>query len=200
MRTRLFAAISLALMLVMAAGCAKVPTETVDAVRTAMDAARSAEAGAYAKDAMAAADQAVAAMDEEMKAQEGKFVLLRSFGKTKELAAAAQVAADAAANAGREGKARTRDEATTAINDAKAAAESARAVLDTAVLGKGSAADIEAMKQDLMAVMTSLTEADAAFSAEDYLGAKAKAEAAMASAQGIEQAVAQAKEMAKGRH
>jgi hypothetical protein len=67
------------------------------------------------------------------------------------------------------------------------------------VVGKGSEVDIEVMKQDLMAVMTSLTEADAAFAAEDYLGAKAKADAAKASAEGIEQAIMQAKEMARGR-
>jgi hypothetical protein len=82
-------------------GCSKAPTEAVEAARTAMDAARTAEAGVYAKEAMAQADQAMAAMEEEMKAQEGKFALFRSYGKTKELAATAQAAGEAAANAGR---------------------------------------------------------------------------------------------------
>lgn len=199
MRTRLIAAFSLVLMLVLVASCAKAPQEQVESARASLQSARDAEAGTYASDAMANAEQQMAALDEEMKAQDGKFALFRSYGKSKELAAAAQAAADSAKNAAQEGKARARDEATMAINDAKATADSTQTLLNTAPIGKGSMTDIQAMKADMATIQMQLGEADSAFGAENYIEAKAKADAAKSTAQGIQQAIIQAREMARGR-
>jgi hypothetical protein len=200
MRTRLLAALSLVMMLVLVASCAKAPSDQVESARASMKAAQDAEAGTYAKDAMANAEQQMAALDEEMKAQQGKFALFRSYGKTKEMAAAAQAAADSAKNAAQEGKARARDEASMAINDAKAIADSTRTMLEHAPIGKGSMTDIQAMKQDMATIQMNLGEADSAFAAEQYNEAKAKADAARSSAQSIQQSIMQAKEMARGHH
>jgi len=200
MRTRLLAALSLVMMLVLVASCAKAPSDQVESARASMKAAQDAEAGTYAKDAMANAEQQMAALDEEMKAQQGKFALFRSYGKTKEMAAAAQAAADSAKNAAQEGKARARDEASMAINDAKAIADSTRTMLEHAPVGKGSMTDIQAMKQDMATIQMNLGEADSAFAAEQYNEAKAKADAARSSAQSIQQSIMQAKEMARGHH
>ena len=199
MRTRLIAAFSLVLMLVLVASCAKAPQEQAESARASLQAARDAEAGTYASGAMANAEQQMAALDEEMKAQEGKFALFRSYGKSKELAAAAQAAADSAKNAAQEGKARARDEATMAINDAKATADSTQTLLNSAPIGKGSMTDIQAMKADMATIQMQLGEADSAFGAENYIEAKAKADAAKSTAQGIQQAIIQAREMARGR-
>jgi hypothetical protein len=200
MRTRLLAALSLVMMLVLVASCAKPPQDQVESARASMKAAQDAEAGTYAKDAMANAEQQMAALDEEMKAQQGKFALFRSYGKTKEMAAATQAAADSAKNAAQEGKARARDEASMAINDAKAIADSTRTMLEHAPVGKGSMTDIQAMKQDMATIMMNLSEADSAFAAEQYNEAKAKADAARSSAQQIQQSITQAREMARGHH
>jgi hypothetical protein len=188
------------MMLVLVASCAKAPSDQVESARASMKAAQDAEAGTYAKDAMANAEQQMAALDEEMKAQQGKFALFRSYGKTKEMAAAAQAAADSAKNAAQEGKARARDEASMAINDAKAIADSTRTMLEHAPVGKGSMTDIQAMKQDMATIQMNLGEADSAFAAEQYNEAKAKADAARSSAQSIQQSIMQAKEMARGHH
>jgi len=200
MRTRLFIALSLVMMLVFVASCAKAPQDQVAAAQASLKSAQDAEAGTYAKDAMANAEQQMAALDEEMKAQQGKFALFRSYGKTKELAAAAQAAADSAKGAAQEGKARARDEATAAINDAKALADSTNTMLAHAPVGKGSMTDIQAMKQDMSTVMMNISEADSAFAAEQYNEAKAKADAAKSTAQGIQSSIMQAREMAKGHH
>ena len=200
MRTRLFAALSLVMMLILVASCAKAPQDQVESARASLKAAQDAEAGTYAKDAMANAEQQMAALDEEMKAQQGKFALFRSYGKTKEMAAAAQAAADSAKNAAQEGKARARDEASMAINDAKAIADSTQTMLDHAPVGKGSMTDIQAMKQDMATIKMNLSEADSAFAAEQYNEAKAKADAARSSAQSIQQSITQAREMARGHH
>jgi len=200
MRTRLLIALSLVMMMVLVASCAKAPQDQVESARASLKAAQDAEAGTYARDAMANAEQQMAALDEEMKAQQGKFALFRSYGKTKELASAAQAAADSAKGAAQEGKARARDEATTAINDAKAVADSTRTLLEHAPIGKGSMTDIQAMKQDMATIMMNLNEADSAFAAEQYNDAKAKADAAKSSAQGIQSSIMQAREMARGHH
>ncbi len=200
MRTRLIAALSLVTMMVLVASCAKAPQEQVEAARASLKAAQDAEAGTYAKDAMANAEQQMAALDEEMKAQQGKFALFRSYGKTKEMAAAAQAAADSAKGAAQEGKARARDEASMAINDAKAISDSTETMLAHAPVGKGSMTDIQAMKQDMATIKMNLSEADSAFAAEQYNEAKAKADAARSAAQTIQQSITQAREMARGRH
>ncbi|HET9235363.1 MAG TPA: hypothetical protein VFP10_14615 [Candidatus Eisenbacteria bacterium] len=187
------------MMLVLVASCAKAPQEQVEAARASLQSARDAEAGTYASGAMANAEQQMAALDEEMKAQDGKFALFRSYGKSKELAAAAQAAADSAKTAAQEGKARARDEATMAINDAKSTADSTATLLNSAPIGKGSMTDIQAMKADMATIQMQLGEADSAFAAENYVEAKAKADAAKSSAQGIQQAIMQAREMARGR-
>jgi len=187
------------MVLVLVASCAKAPQDQAESARASLQSARDAEAGAYAKDAMANAEQQMAALDEEMKAQEGKFALFRSYGKSKELAAAAQAAADSAKNAAQEGKARAREEATMAINDAKSTADSTQTMLSGAPVGKGSMTDIQAMKADMATIMVQIGEADSAFSAEQYIEAKAKADAAKSQAQGIQQAITQAREMARGR-
>lgn len=199
MRIRLIAAFSLVMVLVLVASCAKAPQEQAEAARASMQAARDAEAGTYASGAMANAEAQMAALDEEMKAQEGKFALFRSYGKSKELAAAAQAAADSAKTAAQEGKARARDEATMAINDAKSIADSTATLLNSAPIGKGSMTDIQAMKADMTTIQMQLGEADSAFAAENYIEAKAKADAARSTAQGIQQAIMQAREMARGR-
>ena len=86
-----------------------------------------------------------------------------------------------------------------AINDAKATADSTQTLLNSAPIGKGSMTDIQAMKADLATIQMQLGEADSAFAAENYIEAKAKADAAKGTAQQIQAAITQAREMARGR-
>jgi TonB family protein len=88
-----FAAIALGLAVVVT-GCGK-PTAEVAAATAAVDKANTEDARTYAADSVKAAEDARAALDAEVKAQDAKWV--KSYGKTKELAAAAQAAGDKAA-------------------------------------------------------------------------------------------------------
>jgi TonB family protein len=75
----------------------------VDAAKASVDKAANSGARQYATDSLKSAEDARAALDAELKAQEGKWV--KSYDKTRELAAAAKAAADKAeadAVAGRE--------------------------------------------------------------------------------------------------
>src|SRR4029453_4833486 len=80
-------------------------------------------AGPYAPESLKAAQDARAALDVELKAQEGKWI--KSYDKTKELAAAAKAAGDKAAADAAAGKERA--DAVAAKKKADAAAARAKA-------------------------------------------------------------------------
>jgi TonB family protein len=88
-----FAAIALGFA-VSVTGCGK-PDTDVAAATAAVDRAKTESAGQYAAESVTAAENARAALDAEVKAQEASWV--KSYGKTKELAATAKAAGDKAA-------------------------------------------------------------------------------------------------------
>jgi TonB family protein len=76
-------------------GCASPPNTDVESARASLDRAAAANAGQYAPASLKAAQDAQAALDAELKVQEGKWV--KSYDRTKELAAAAKTASEKAA-------------------------------------------------------------------------------------------------------
>ena len=180
--------------------CAKEPTDALNAAKSALAAAKTAEAGDYAPAALAAAETAAAALDAEVKAQAEKFALTRSYTKAAELATAAKAAADKAAAEAVTGKEQMKTEATTLVAGVRSAVDAAKAALAKAPKGKGSAADLEAMKSDVTGVETALADMDAAIASGKYKDAKVKAEAAKATLDKIVadvQAAIDAKQAAK---
>jgi hypothetical protein len=159
----------------------------MDAAKAALDSATAAGAGEYAGASLTAAQDAQTALDAELKAQEGNW--FKSYTKAKELAAAVKTAGDKAAADAATGKETAKNEATTAIGEAKTLLTEAQALLAKAPKGKGSAADIEAMKTDLATAATAITEAESALGSEKFLAAKAKAESARNTANTVKTAV-----------
>ena len=88
-----FRAIALGLAIT-ASGCGSPPNADVDAAKAAVDKATTDHADQYAPESLKAAQDARAALDAELKAQEAK--LVKSYDKTKALAAAAKAAGDKA--------------------------------------------------------------------------------------------------------
>ena len=80
---------------IMVTGCASPPTADVDEAKAAVDKATADRAERYAAESHKAAQDARAALDAELKAQDGKWV--KSYDRTRELAAAAKAAGDKAA-------------------------------------------------------------------------------------------------------
>jgi protein TonB len=76
-------------------GCASPPKADVDAAKASLDKAAAASDGKYAPDSLKAAQDAQAALDAELKTQEGKW--MKSYDRTKELAATAKTASEKAA-------------------------------------------------------------------------------------------------------
>jgi TonB family protein len=87
-------AIALGLAVVVT-GCAAPPSADVDEAKASVDRAASSGANRYAAESLKSAEDARAALDAELKVQEGKW--LKSYDKTRELAAAAKSAGEKAA-------------------------------------------------------------------------------------------------------
>jgi len=167
--------------------CATPPKADIDAAKTAISDAAAAGAAEYATDSLKAAQDAQAALDAELKAQEGTW--MKSFDKAKELATSAKAAGEKATTDATAGKEKAKADATQGIADAKAALTEAQAMLAKAPKGKGTAADLAAMKTDLETAATTITEAEAALGNVKYLDAKAKAESARTAAGTVKAAI-----------
>lgn len=184
MKTFVVLALGIALTV---AGCASPPKADIDAATAALEQATAAGAGEYAAASLQAVQDAKAALDAELTAQEGKW--FASYDKAKELATAAKAAGEKAVADAAAAKEQAKAEATTGIADAKTLLAEAQALLDKAPKGKGTAADLEAMKADLVNAGTAITEAEASLGAERFLDAKAKVEAAKAAATTVKDAI-----------
>ncbi len=189
MRRMWFVGVLVAGLAVAAAGCASPPQADIDAAKAATDKATTAGAAEYAADSLKAAQDAQAALEAELKAQADKFALFRSYTKAAELAGAAKTAGEKAEQDAVAGKEKAKNEATALIEEAKTALTQAQEMLAKAPKGKGTAADLEAMKADLAVAETSINDANTAMGGERYLEAKAKAEAAKNAATSVSTAV-----------
>ena len=181
-----FLVLTLGLALTVTA-CGAPPKADLDAAKGATDTAVTAGASEYAAASMKAVEDAQAALDAELNAQEGNW--LKSYTKATELAAAVKAAGEKAAADASGGKDAAKNDATAAIAEVKTLLTDAQALLDKAPKGKGTAADIEAMKTDLTTAGSAITEAEAALAEGKFLDAKAKAQSALATATTVKTAV-----------
>lgn len=181
-----------------AAGCAQPPQSEIESANQAFDAATTSEAQTYAANSYKAAQDAKSQLDAELTAQEEKFALFRSYSRTSELAASATTAAEKAEKDASAEKDRIRAETTKIIADTRTALDETTHLLEKAPRGKGSQADIAAMKADLATVGTALGEAESALSAGKLMEARSKAEAAMKTVQQTKGAIEQAQAMKSG--
>lgn len=177
-------------------GCATEPVEDIQAAESALEDARTAEAQAYAPDAWEAANDARARLDAELQAQKDRFGLLRSYDNAKNLAAEVKQAAQSASETAMQAKQQARDEATTLMAQAREEYARAQQALDRAPTGKGTQADLAALRADTSGIEPTLAEMQQAFDAQDYLTAKARATAAIEASQRVIQQIEGAKAQA----
>jgi hypothetical protein len=175
-----------------ALGCAEPPQTEIDAANASLESARAAEAGDYAPEALSAAEDSMNQLEAELKAQDEKFALMRRYETSKQLAQAASDAANSAAEQAGAEKQRLQTQADDLIASTRTQITEAQALVDQAPKGKGSQADIAALKADLAAAETSLAEAEAAAASGQYRDAVAKAESVQQSVQGVKMAVEEA--------
>ncbi len=174
--------------LLMLTACAKAPTEQIAAAEKAVTEAQQSGAATYVADEYAKIEGTMAALKKEVSEQDGKFALLRDYGKVEQLAAAAKSDAE-----------RVKVEAATKKEEAKAAVLQAQQVAQEAVAstlalvakaptGKDRAA-LESIKADADALKESLNQVQSAIDAADYPTAQTKAKAIHEKSQAVSQEI-----------
>jgi hypothetical protein len=166
------------------AGCAQPPTDQINAAEQAVKDAQQSGAAIYVANDYAKVEGLVGALKQEVADQEGKFALLRDYGKAEQLAAAAKA----------EGE-RVKAEAVKKMEEAKAVALQARQAAQDGVkstlefvakapAGKDRAA-LESIKTDAEALKASLNEVQMMIDKAEYLGAQTKAKAIQEKSQSV---------------
>jgi uncharacterized coiled-coil DUF342 family protein len=190
--------LALALIVIFAfTSCAKQPTQLMDQAKAAVQSVIDAKGGIYAKDELNKLQGELQAALDAVTAQAKKF--FKKYGPAKEMLNKVITDADSvkALVPGRIAEAKAAAE--TSMNEAKTAVEEAKALLEKAPKGKGTKADIEAMKADLAGLETAMADVTTAMNAEDYFGAKDKADAIKQKAAAITEQINAAIAKIKGR-
>jgi hypothetical protein len=174
------------------AGCAKPPTEEMNAAKAAIDAVVADGAMKFAAEDAKKLNDGMKAVQDEIKAQESK--TFKDYDKAKQILAKVKADAGALKAALPAKKEEAKKNATAAQDAAIAAVAEAKALLAKAPKGKGSQADIEALRADLKGIEDSLAEVKTAFDGEDYMVAIEKSNAIKDKAAAISDQVKKAME------
>ena len=172
-RKYLSVGLSMLVMASMLTGCAKPPTQEMDAAKVAIDAAIAAGADKYAKDGLKSINDAWAAVQDEVKKQEGK--LFKNYDNAKSMIAKVTADAGALKTEAIQKKEAAKQAANADAAAATAAIAQAKALLAEAPTGKGTKAEIEAMKADLAGIEGSVAEITTLITSEEYYAASDKA-------------------------
>lgn len=179
------------------AACAKVPASEIEAAKKAVETARAAGSSEYLptldKDV---ADKLNAALD-EIKKQESKVMFFRNYDQAKKMLKGVDQDAQALQAATSAKKEEVKKEALSLQAAATEAIQKAKGLLALAPSGKGTGADIAALKGDVAGLEGSLPAVQKAADAGDYLGALAKAKAVKEKADAVSGQVQQAIEKVK---
>lgn len=183
------------IVMVFLVGCGKQPAEEINAAKSAVDAVV-AEGGKYAYEETKKLNDDLTAAMNEVKAQDSK--TFKNYSKAKEMLAKAKSDAETLKSGLTGKKEQARENALAAQNTAKAAIDEIKGLLATAPKGKGTAADIEALKGDVTGLGDSLKDVQSLIEKEDYVQAVAKAIAIEDQAIGVKNKISQATDKAKG--
>ena len=161
------AAVLLGLVMVSAlTGCGKPPTADIQAAESAVAAAKGEESDRYAAEDFKKLNEAMAAVNEELKVQDAK--IFKNYDKATTMLAGVKTEAEtvkAKAIAERE---RQKQQAEADFAIASAAVAEAKGLLEQAPVGKGSEADIMAMKSDAAGLEATLAEIEPMLNAAKY--------------------------------
>ena len=166
--TRAFFAATIAAALMLSA-CGKQPTLEMDDAKATIDAVITQGGEKYAKDEVKALNDELNLAMEEVTTQDAK--VLKNYDGAKEMLAEVKSKAEALQAEMPAKKEQAKNDATAALEAAKTAIADAKTLLGGAPAGKGTSADIEALKADVAGLEASLIETQELIAAEDYSAA-----------------------------
>jgi len=187
------------LVLFILAGCAKQPAGDMSAAQKALEDLKATGAEKYIPEDTKKLDDGLAAALNEIKAQDSKFALSRNYDKAKQMLAqvkadAEKVKVDIAAK-----KEEAKKNALAGQQAAIASIKGAKALLAKAPKGKGTRADIAALKGDIKGLEDSVPEFQQLIDKEDYAVAIDKAKAIKEKADGVSNQIKEAMKKVKGK-
>jgi len=160
--------------------CAEKPDAELGAAKSAVDAVVSEGAEKYSPDAMQSINRKLEEALTEIKAQDD--VTFSNYSVAKFTLAQVKEEADALKVKVVQRKDELKTAADAALSEAQAVVAEAKALLEVAPQGKGSLADIEAMKSDVVGLETELETVTPQIEAGEYIVATEKAHAVTAMA------------------
>ena len=161
-----YSILGLVLVLIFVVGCSKPPTEELNAAKSAVDAVAPEASKYVAEDAKKLNDDLQAAQNE---------INAKNYKQAKDILLKVKADAETLKTTLPQKKELAKNNAIAAQDAAKTAVTDAKALLAKAPKGKGSKADIEAMKADIKGLEESLPEVQSLIDAEDYAVATEKA-------------------------
>lgn len=172
--------------------CGQKPAKEIDETTASVNTVISERLGKYSPEDEKKLKDAMAAAMDEIKVQEGK--TFKNYDKAKQMFAEVKKSADEMKAALPAKKEQAKQSALAATEAAKAAVAEAKKLLAQAPKGKGTAADIEALKGDVKGTEDLLPEVQGLIDKEEYGAAVSKANAIKEKAAGITNQVQQALE------
>lgn len=172
--------------------CAEKPIQGTDSALQALQAAKQAGAEKYAPESLRVAEDEYQKAQEEIAAQDDTFVMTRNYDAANAILVKVVADAEKAKTEAIASKHMVKTEAEGAVVLAKSSLEEAKNQLAQAPTGKGTQADLQALRGDLQAAETTFAEIDAIMAMEDFIGVKAKAESVQTLAARVNEQVAQA--------
>ena len=180
-----YSIVGLVLVLIFAVGCSKPPTEELNAAKSAVDAVAPEASKYVAEDVKKLNDDLQAARNE---------INAKNYKQAKETLLKVKADAETLKTTLPQKKELAKNNAIAAQDAAKTAVTDAKALLAKAPKGKGSKADIEAMKADIKGLEESLPEVQSLIDAENYAVATEKANAIKEKAAAVSDQINQALE------
>jgi uncharacterized protein with LGFP repeats len=168
--------VPVALSALIAAGCAKPPSDKIEAAEKAVKEAQQSGAGTYTAEEYAKLEGTLSALKKEAGEQDGKLALFRDYGKVEQLAASTKAEGERVKTEVAKKKEEAKAGALQAQQVAQEAVASTLKLVAKAPVGKDRAA-VEAIKNDAEALKASLSQVQQAIDKEDYPSAQTQAKA-----------------------
>jgi uncharacterized protein with LGFP repeats len=168
--------VPVAISALIAAGCAKPPSDKIEAAEKAVKEAQQSGAGTYTAEEYAKLEGTLSALKKEAGEQDEKLALFRDYGKVEQLAASTKAEGERVKTEVAKKKEEAKAGALQAQQVAQEAVASTLKLVAKAPVGKDRAA-VEAIKNDAEALKASLSQVQQAIDKEDYPSAQTQAKA-----------------------
>jgi endonuclease I len=182
------------LAILLSGGCAKKPDQDISAAKSAVDALTAKGADKYAGEEMKMINDDLNTAMDEVKTQDSK--VMKNYTKAKDMLAKVKADAETLKTKLPMKKEEAKNNALSSEEAAKTAVNEAKALLAKAPKGKGSRADIEALKADVKGLEESIAEVNSAIGNEDYSEAIEKANSIKEKSADVSSQIKQAMEKA----